>query len=59
MEYSEALEWLKGTRSVVNTIPQEPFDTWQVRTAQADAAMTQQAYYVAMWHWHKWNDESA
>ena len=47
MDYKEALEWLRGNRSMANLIPQEPFETWQVRIAQADAAMTQQAYWVA------------
>ena len=46
MKYEEAIEWIKGNRSMTNIIPQEPFETWQVRTALADAAMTQQAYWV-------------
>ena len=50
MELDEALEWLSGTRSMTNIIPREPFETWQVRIAQADAAMTQQAYYIAKYH---------
>ena len=50
MELNEALEWLSGNRSMTNVIPQEPFETWQVRIAQADAAMTQQAYYIAKYH---------
>jgi len=47
MNHTEALEWLKGKRSMVNTVPQDPFETWQVRIAEADAAMTQQAYWIA------------
>jgi hypothetical protein len=46
MDRQEAIEWLKGNRSTTNTIPQDPFETWQVRIAQADAAMTMQAYWV-------------
>jgi len=46
MDYKEAVEWLKGNRSMTNTIPQDPFETWQVRIAEADAAMTQQAYWI-------------
>jgi len=46
MKYEEALEWLKGNRSMTNSIPQEPFETWEVRIAQADAAMIQQAYWI-------------
>lgn len=46
MDYKEACEWLKGNRSTVNTIPHDPLETWQIRTAQADAAMTQQAYWI-------------
>lgn len=45
MKYDEALEWLRGYRSMTNIIPREPFETWEVRIAQADAAVTQQAYY--------------
>ncbi len=46
MTIEEAKEWLRGERSMCNIIPQEPFDTWQVRIAQADAAMAEQAYWV-------------
>jgi len=46
MTYDEAVEWLKGERSTTNTIPRESFETWQVRIAQADAAMTQQAFWI-------------
>lgn len=50
MNYDEAVEWLQGKRSMTNIIPQEPFETWQLRIAQADAAMTQQAYYIVKAH---------
>ena len=50
MDYEEAVAWLAGARSMCNTIQQEPLDTWLVRIAQADAAMMQQAYYVAKAH---------
>ena len=50
MNYEEAMEWLQGNRSLTNRIPQDPFETWQVRIAQADAAMMQQAYYVLKAH---------
>ena len=46
MNYNEAVEWLLGNRSMTNIIQQEPFETWQVRIAEADAASTQQAYWV-------------
>ena len=46
MNFKEAIEWLKGERSMCNNVPQEPFETWQVRIAEADAAMVQQAYWV-------------
>ena len=46
MNYEEAIEWLNGNRSMTNTIPRDPFETWEVRIAQADAAMTQQAYWI-------------
>ena len=50
MIYQEAVEWLMGQRSMTNIIPQEPFETWQVRIAEADAAMTKQAYWIARAH---------
>jgi hypothetical protein len=42
----EALDWINGKRSMINLIPREPFETWQIRIAEADAAMMKQAYYV-------------
>ena len=50
MNLEEAIEWLKGKRSMTNIIPQDPFETWQVRVAEADAAMTQQAYWITRAH---------
>ena len=46
MNYEEALEWLQGKRSMTNSVPQYPIETWQGRIAEADAAMTQQAYWI-------------
>ena len=46
MNYKEALEWLQGKRSMANAIPQDPFETWEVRIAQADAAKAQEAYWT-------------
>lgn len=45
MDYVEAIEWLKGNRSMCNIIPGG--ENWHVHTAQADAAMVQQAYFIA------------
>ena len=50
MNYKEACEWLEGKRSMTNIIPQDPISTWQVRIAEADAAMTQQAYWIFKAH---------
>ena len=50
MNYEEAVEWLNGNRSMTNIIPQDPFETWQTRIAEADAAMTQQAYWIVKAH---------
>jgi hypothetical protein len=50
MNHEEALEWLIGIRSMTNMIPQEPRETWLVRIAQADAAMTKQAYWIVKAH---------
>jgi hypothetical protein len=46
MTEKEAIEWINGDRSMTNMIPQHPFETWQIRIAQGDAAMIQQAYWV-------------
>lgn len=53
MTLEEAEAWLNGFRSSANIVPQDPFETWQVRIAQADAAYMQQAYYVFMYHKEK------
>lgn len=50
MDLEEAKEWLLGKRSMVNSVPQFPIETWQERIAAADAAMTQMAYWVAKAH---------
>jgi len=50
MNYLDACEWLAGNRSMTNIIPKEPIETWLVRIAQADAAMTQQAYWIVKAH---------
>lgn len=50
MDYEEALAWMRGERSMCNSIPQDPFSDWEVRIAQADAAMKKQAYYVLKAH---------
>lgn len=47
MMLEEAQAWLRGDRTMANLIPQDPFETWQVRISQADAAMIQIAYWVA------------
>lgn len=46
MTKEEAIKWLSGDMSMCNIIPSDNFETWQVRIAQADAAMCQQAYYI-------------
>lgn len=50
MTLEEAKEWLSGNRSTCNFIPQDPWESWQVRIAQTDAAMMEQAYYVLKAH---------
>ena len=50
MDYKEALEWLRGKRSMTNIIPQHPLETWQVRICQADAARLQEAYWIVRAH---------
>ena len=50
MTVKEAHEWLNGKRSMTNLIPQDPLATWQVRIAEADAAMRQQAYWLLKAH---------
>jgi len=50
MDLEEAQEWLTGKRSMVNSVPQFPIETWQERIAAADAQMMQMAYWVAKAH---------
>lgn len=50
MTAEEAREWLRGERSLCDMIPTPPFESWQLRISQADAAMIQQAYYVLKAH---------
>ena len=48
MSYEEAVAWLKGKRSTANVIQSDADSNgnWIVQTAQADAAATQQAYWI-------------
>lgn len=54
MTYQEALEWLRGNRSNMNDMLSAEGDQPRVVTlmqvAQADAASTQQAYYIVRAH---------
>ena len=52
MDYKEALEWLKGERSLCNIMPYET----QQAVAEADAACTQKAYWIVKAH-HEMPDE--
>ena len=55
MDKREAIEWLNGNRSMCNIIPSDDFGTWEVRIAQADAARTQQAYWIVKAHDEKFH----
>ena len=48
MDYDEAIAWLRGERSMINTIQGDSDNnrSWLVATARADAAMTEQAYWI-------------
>ncbi len=50
MNYEEALAWLRGERSMSNCVPSHPLETWTVRIQEADAAATQQAYWIVKAH---------
>ena len=50
MDYDEAQAWLRGERSMVNMIDRNLYDTWEVRIAQADAAMVCQSYWIVKAH---------
>ena len=52
MDYEEAKTWLMGERSMCNTIftTCDSTENANVLTAQGDAAMTQQAYWVVKAH---------
>ena len=57
MNIEEAIEWLKGNRCTVNNIPIEPRETWEIRVAQTDASMMQQAYWIVKAHKEKLLEE--
>ena len=46
MDREEAREWLSGNRSICNSFSSGDPDLRILRTAQADAAMMEQAYWV-------------
>ena len=48
MNHEEALEWLEGKRSMCNSFGWS--DESHAKLAEADAAMTQQAYWIARAH---------
>jgi hypothetical protein len=50
MIYEEALGWLRGNRSMLNDISSDFTALWVVRTAEADAAMVQPAYWIVRAH---------
>ena len=50
MDIEEAKAWLRGERSTLNAMSVLPMDVWAVRTAEADAAMMQQAYWILRAH---------
>jgi len=50
MNKKEAIFWLKGELSSTNIIPRDPYETWEVRIAECDAARTQQAYWILKAH---------
>lgn len=50
MTKEEAIRWLTGQLDMGDMITQEPYDTWNIRVEQANAAKLQQAYYILMAH---------
>ena len=50
MDIVEAKAWLNGERSMCNNLSSGDPDLWQVRIAQADAAMIEAAYWVLRAH---------
>jgi hypothetical protein len=50
MSPKEAMEWFEGKRSMTNSLSSPDSNLWQVQTAQADAAMMEQAYWVLRAH---------
>ena len=50
MDLKEAQEWMEGKRSMTNIVPVEPIETRQERIAGADAAKTEQAYWILRFH---------
>ena len=50
MNLEESKAWLRGERSTVNAMSVLPMEIWEVRTAEADAAMMQKAYWILRAH---------
>ncbi len=50
MRYAEALAWLNGDRSTTNWLQQPNDEQSHVRVQQADAALTEQAYWIVRAH---------
>lgn len=50
MNLEDAKAWLRGERSMCNQIQPSYEGEWPVQTARADAAMTQQAYWIVKAH---------
>lgn len=64
MDYDEALAWLRGERSMTNSLMNLEFDPNQrqetiVNIQTADAAMTQQAYWIVRAHKEKLLEDKA
>ena len=50
MDEIEANAWLSGERSSVNIVQCIPCETWEARTAEADAHMMEIAYWILRAH---------
>ena len=50
MTNEEAIAWLKGDRSMINSVHSEHRETWSLRKSKEDSVMIQQAYWIAKAH---------
>lgn len=50
MKIDEAKEWFEDKRDMINMIPDDPKETWEIRIQEANLYKIQQAYWTLRAH---------